>query len=103
MTEQPLPANAALAVSPSLSLRQAARPLIFAHALLKSEQALAKQLADECNELSRLTTEVLEAAALAHLVATDETNTAGSGACKFRCVSVFELTVFTCSYRSLPG
>lgn len=72
MTEQPLPARAALAVSPSLSLRQVVRPLIFAHSLLASEQPLAGQLAAECERLSRLTTEALEASAQVHLLAPDK-------------------------------
>jgi hypothetical protein len=78
MTEQPLPAKAALAVSPSLSLRQAVRPLIFAHALLASERPLAGQLAEECERLSRLTREALEAAAMVHLLGPDRSDTGAS-------------------------
>ena len=64
-------AGAAIAVSPSLSLREAVRPLIFAHALLTREQDLAGELAKECRKLEQLTRKALEAAALVHLLAPD--------------------------------
>jgi hypothetical protein len=71
MTKQQSAARAAIAVSPSLSLREAVRPLIFAHALLAREQGLAGELARECRKLEKLTREALEAAALVHLLAPD--------------------------------
>ena len=74
MTKRQPAAQPAIAVSPYLSLRQAVRPLIFAHALLAREQERAGQLAGECARLSQLTRDLLEAAALVHLLApgTDE-------------------------------
>ena len=72
MTKQQLAAHTAPAVSPSLSLRQAVRPLIFAHALLGREQGLSAELAEECGKLKQLTRQALEAAALVHLLAPDK-------------------------------
>lgn len=69
MNEQQPAAQPVIAVSPYLSLRQAVRPLIFAHALLAREQERAGQLAEECRRLVHLTRELLEAAALVHLLA----------------------------------
>jgi hypothetical protein len=66
----------AIAVSPYLSLRQAVRPLIFAHSLLAREQGLSAGLAEECAKLEQLTREALEAAALVHLLAPDKTDKA---------------------------
>lgn len=69
MTEQQQPtASPAIAVSPYLSLRQAIRPLIFAHVLLAHEQDRAGQLAQDCERLLRLTREALKAAAQVHLL-----------------------------------
>lgn len=77
MTKQQPTAQSAPAASPPLSLRQAVRPLIFAHALLAREQGLSSQLAKECAKLKQLTREALEAAALVHLLAPDKTGQAG--------------------------
>lgn len=68
MTKQQPAARTAIAVSPSLSLREAVRPLIFAHALLARERELAEELARECRKLEQLTRAALEAAALVHLL-----------------------------------
>jgi hypothetical protein len=72
MTKQQPTEHPAIAVSPSLSLRQAVRPLIFAHALLAREKGLSAQLAEECDKLKQLTKKALEAAALVHLLAPDK-------------------------------
>lgn len=69
MSKQPPAAQPVIAVSPYLSLRQAVRPLIFAYALLAREQERAGELFEECRSLIQLTQELLEAAALVHLLA----------------------------------
>jgi hypothetical protein len=79
MTDQRIPGQSAVAVSPYLSLRQAVRPLIFARALLASRQPLAGQLAEECERLSRLTREALEAAALVHLLSPEAGDVEAAG------------------------
>jgi hypothetical protein len=58
-------AEPAMAPSPYLSLRQAARPAIFAHFLLAEDRERARQLAAECDDLLFLTRELLKAAGLA--------------------------------------
>jgi hypothetical protein len=80
VTKQEPAGHPAIGVSPSLSLRQAVRPLIFAHALLTREQGLSAQLAEECGKLKKLTTEALEAAALVHLLAPDKSEQADDAA-----------------------
>ncbi len=72
MTKHEPAAQPVIAVSPYLSLRQAVRPLIFAQALLTREQERAGELAEECSRLRQLTQELLEAAALVHLLAPDK-------------------------------
>jgi hypothetical protein len=72
MTKQQPAAQPTIAVSPYLSLRQAVRPLIFTYALLTREQERAGELAEECSRLRQLTKELLEAAALVHLLAPDK-------------------------------
>jgi hypothetical protein len=72
MTKQSPAAQQAITVSPYLSLRQAVRPLIFAHALLTREQERAGELAEECRRLRQLTQELLEAAALVHLLSPEK-------------------------------
>ena len=54
--------------SPYLSLRQAARPAIFAHFLLTEDQERARQLAAECEDLLFLTRELLKSAGLARIL-----------------------------------
>ena len=54
--------------SPYLSLRQAARPAIFAHFLLAEDQERARQLAAECEDLLFLTRELLKSAGLARIL-----------------------------------
>jgi hypothetical protein len=56
------------ASSPYLSLRQAVRPVIFAHFLLAEDQERARQLAAECEDLLFLTRELLKAAGLADIL-----------------------------------
>ena len=68
----------AIAVSPYLSLRQAVRPAIFAHALLTREKQLAGELAQECAKLIQLTLEAMEAAALVHLLSPATTDAASA-------------------------
>jgi hypothetical protein len=60
-----------MAPSPYLSLRQAARPAIFAHFLLAEDQERARQLAAECDDLFFLTRELLKATGLAGVLGTD--------------------------------
>ncbi len=57
--------------SPYLSLRQAVRPIIFAHFLLAEDQERARQLAAECEDLLFLTRELLKAAGLASILGAD--------------------------------
>jgi hypothetical protein len=80
MTERRSPAKPVLAVSPYLSLRQAVRPLVFAHSLLAREEGLAAELAEECAKLARLTRQTLEAAALVHLLGPEKTGEAAAAA-----------------------
>lgn len=54
--------------SPYLSARQAIRPAIFAHQLLAGDQEKAGKLAAECNELLRLTRELVKAAGYARIL-----------------------------------
>ena len=54
--------------SPYLSLRQAARPAIFAHFLLTEDQERARQLTAECEDLLFLTRELLKSAGLARIL-----------------------------------
>ncbi len=61
----------AMAPSPYLSLRQAARPAIFAHFLLAEDQERARQLAAECDDLLFLTRELLKATGLAGVLGAD--------------------------------
>lgn len=69
MTDQTGAAPMTAAVSPYLSLRQSVRPLIFAYSQLAREQDRSGELAAECTRLAELTQELLEAAALTHLLA----------------------------------
>jgi hypothetical protein len=63
--------------SPYLSLRQAARPAILAHQLLAGDQERAGALAAECADLLQLTRELLKAAGLVQILATDSPGSAG--------------------------
>ena len=70
----------AIALTPHLSLRQAVRPLIFAHALLSREQERAGELAAECDRMLELTRKLLEATALVHLLVPGDNGVATDGA-----------------------
>jgi hypothetical protein len=53
--------------SPYVSLRQAVRPAIFAYSILSTERERAGALAEECNNLLRLSRELMKSA-LAHVL-----------------------------------
>jgi hypothetical protein len=51
-----------------VSLREAVRPAIFAYSILATERHRAGALVDECDNLLRLTRELLKKSALAHVL-----------------------------------
>jgi hypothetical protein len=64
MTLQERIVEPAMAPSPYLSLRQAVRPIIFAHSLMAEDRERARQLAAECEDLLFLTRELLKVVGL---------------------------------------
>jgi hypothetical protein len=65
--------------SPYLSLRQAARPAIFAHRLLAGDQDRAERLAAECEDLLFLSRELVKAAGRARLLGPEPGQPSGPG------------------------
>jgi len=68
---EPAMAMSPASPSPYLSLRQAVRPIIFAHHLMAEDRERARQLAAECEDLLFLTRELLKVVGVTSILGAD--------------------------------